>query len=121
LDSAFLQIYRAARDNAKKRVKEERELERNRHSKTNDSDGTDYDSSHEPGRVQKRRTCYDMVAERLTGSETNTDLLETLAFKLPSFRSFFDRVATREDHENIFNQNWIEIRKKVFQVQNSNQ
>jgi hypothetical protein len=79
-----------------------------------DSDGTEHDSSHEPSQAPQRRTCYDMVVQKLKGSETDTDLIEILAFKLPSFRDFFDRVATRDDHEHTFNQNWIDIRRRYF-------
>jgi hypothetical protein len=115
-DKEFMRILREARD--KKLLEEERELEREqerkRQSNLYDSDGTDHDSSHEPSHAPQQRTCYDVVAERLTGSETDNNLIEILAFKLPSFRDFFDRVAARDDHEQMFNQNWIYIRRRYF-------
>jgi hypothetical protein len=59
-----------------------------------------------------------MAAKRFTGSETDTFLLEVLAFNIPPFGTFFDRVATRDDHENMFNQNWIDIRRRYFKFIN---
>jgi hypothetical protein len=115
-DAEFLRIYRAARE--KHRLADERELERERERKRQsrlyDSDGTDHDSSQASIPIPPRRTSYDVVAERLTGSETDTDLIEILAFKLPSFRDFFDRVATMDNHEQMFNRNWIDIRRRYF-------
>jgi hypothetical protein len=107
-----------SRGKEKKRLEYERELEskqkRKRQSNIYDCDGTDYDSSQETSHVPQRRTCYDTVVQKLKGSESDTDLLEVLAFNIPSFRTFFDWVATRDDHENIFNQNWIDIRRWYF-------